>query len=178
MALEIKSIDGLIGTPISYAYAVKAGPWVFLTGHEAFDWRTGTIDASVRSPAGFPAYGTRHPSRREADFVLRRMTDVLREYGTDLSHAIRLDQYYPNPRAVAAYHLSRHDNFGDYIPPSTSVVMQRLFSASSTISTSLVAVMPEPDREIRKVYPPGVASRVRPGSRVRRVCFRRGADGA
>jgi enamine deaminase RidA (YjgF/YER057c/UK114 family) len=48
--------------------------------------------------------------------------------------------------------------FGDYIPPSTSVVMQRLFSATSTISTSLVAVMPEPGREIRKVYPPGVAS--------------------
>jgi hypothetical protein len=102
VALEIKSVDSLVGTPISYAYAIKAGPWVFLTGHEAFDWRTGTIDASVSGPAGFPAYGTRHPSRREADFVLRRMTDVLSEYGTDLSHAIRLDQYYPNPRAVAA----------------------------------------------------------------------------
>ena len=110
---------------------------MFLTRHQAFDWRTGTIDASVNGPAGFPAYGTHHPSRREADFVLQRMTDVLREYGTDLSHAIRLDQYYPNPRAVATYHLSRHDNFGDYIPPSTSVVMQRLFSASSTISTWL-----------------------------------------
>ena len=74
MALEIKSVDGLVGTPISYAYAVKAGPWVFLTGHEAFDWRTGTIDASVNGPAGFPACGTHHPSRREADFVLRRMS--------------------------------------------------------------------------------------------------------
>ena len=81
MALEIKSVDSLVGTPISYAYAVKAGPWVFLTGHEAFDWRTGTIDASVSGPAGFPAYGTRHPSRREADLVLRRMTDVLRDTG-------------------------------------------------------------------------------------------------
>ena len=118
---------------------------MFLAGHEAFEWRTGTIDASVGGPAGLPSSGTHHPSRREADFVLRRMTDVLREYGTDLSHAIRLDQYSPNPRAVAAYHLSRHDNFRDYIP-STSVVMQRLFSASSTISTSLVAVMPVAER--------------------------------
>ena len=83
---------------------------------------------------------------------------MLREDGTDLSHSIRLDQYYPNPRAVAAYQLSRHDNFGDYIPPSTSVLMERLLGASSTISTSLVAVMPESGREIRKVYPPGVAS--------------------
>jgi hypothetical protein len=30
-----------IGTPISYAYAVKAGPWIFLTGHEAFDFESG-----------------------------------------------------------------------------------------------------------------------------------------
>jgi len=158
MSLEIKSVNNLVGAPISYAYAVKAGPWIFLTGHEAFDWETGKIDAHVSGPTGFPAYGTHHPSRREADFVLRRMTRVLREYGTDLSHAIRLDQYYPNPRAVAAYHLSRHDNFRDYIPPSTSVVMERLFGAGSTISTSLIAVMPEPGQEIRKVCPPGVAS--------------------
>ena len=28
--LEVKSIDRLLGTPVSYAYAVKAGPWIFL----------------------------------------------------------------------------------------------------------------------------------------------------
>jgi enamine deaminase RidA (YjgF/YER057c/UK114 family) len=106
---------------------------------------------------GFPLYG-QHKSRREADFILQRMRRVLDEFGTDLAHAIRLDQYYPNPRAVAAYHLSRHDNFNDYIPPSTSVVMERLFGAGSTISTSLIAVMPEPGYEIRKIHPPGVAS--------------------
>ena len=157
MPLEVKSVD-LLGMPVPYACGVKAGPWIFLTGHEAFDWETGKTDASVSGPAGFPAYGTHHPSRREADFVLQRMTELLRDYGTDLAHAVRLDQYYPNPRAVAAYHLSRHEKFRDYIPPSTSVVMERLFGAGSTISTSLIAVMPEAGREIRKIHPPGVAS--------------------
>src|SRR3954470_22749352 len=157
MALEVKSVD-LLGMPVAYACAVKAGPWVFLTGHEAFDWETGEVDASVSGPAGFPAYGTHHRSRREADYVLQRMTRLLREYGTDLAHAVRLDQYYPNPRAVAAYHLSRHENLREYIPPSTSVVMERCFGAGSTISTSLIAVMPEAGYEIRKIHPPGVAS--------------------
>jgi hypothetical protein len=46
------------------------------------------------------------------------MLRILREFGSDLSHGVRLDQYYPNPRAVAAYHLARHAKFGDYIPPS------------------------------------------------------------
>jgi enamine deaminase RidA (YjgF/YER057c/UK114 family) len=158
MAIEVKSVGQLAGTPVPYAYAVKAGPWIFLTGHEAFDWDTGAVDAAVAGPAGFPAHGRHHASRREADFVLQRMRQVLGEFGTDLAHAVRLDQYYPNPRAVAAYHLSRLDTFRDYIPPSTSVVMERCFSGRSTISTSLIAVLPEAGCEIRKVYPPGVAS--------------------
>ena len=41
MPLEVRSVENLLGTPVPYAYAMKAGPWLFLTGHEAYDWRTG-----------------------------------------------------------------------------------------------------------------------------------------
>jgi enamine deaminase RidA (YjgF/YER057c/UK114 family) len=153
--LEVKSVN-LLGTPVSYAYAVKAGPWIFLTGHEAFDFAGGTPEA-VAGPAGFPLFG-RPRSRREGDFILQRMRRILQEFGADLSNGVRLDQVYPNPAAVAAYHLARHAEFGDYIPPSTSVVMERCFAADTTISTSLIAVAAEAGYEIRKVYPPGVAS--------------------
>src|SRR5437660_5782425 len=86
------------------------------------------------------------------------MRGLLGEFGTDLAHSVRLDQFYPNPAAVAAYHLARHAEFGDYIPPSTSVVMERCFAADTTISTSLIAVVPEAGYEIRKIHPPGVSS--------------------
>src|SRR5256714_6338134 len=99
MALDVRSVENLLGTPVPYAYAVKAGPWVFLTGHEAYDWQTGRVDDAVSGPDGFPLFG-QHKSRREADFILRRMDELLGEFGTDLAHSIRLDQYYPNPRAV------------------------------------------------------------------------------
>src|ERR1700730_2279938 len=138
MVLDVKSVDRLLGTPVPYAYAIKAGPRIFLTGHEAYDWETGTSD-EVTGPPGFPLHG-RHRSRREGDFILRRMRRVLGEFGSELSHAIRLDQYYPVPRAVASYHLARHAEFGDYIPPSTSVVV------------------PEAGYEIHKIHPSGVAS--------------------
>ena len=120
MPLEIKAVENLAGTPVPYAYAVKAGHWVFLTGHETYDWQTGAVDEAVSGPPGYPLYGTHHKSRREAELILRRMRGVLAEFGTDFAHSVRLDQYYPNPRAVAAYHLARHDAFADYIPPSTS----------------------------------------------------------
>ena len=80
--LEVKSIDRLLGTPVSYAYAVKSGPWIFLTGHEAYDWQTGIPD-EVAGPPGFPLYG-RSRSRREGDFILQRMNRLLREFGSDL----------------------------------------------------------------------------------------------
>src|SRR5580700_6753248 len=153
--LEVKSVN-LLGTPVSYAYAVKAGPWIFLTGHEAFDFAGGTPEA-VAGPAGFPLFG-RPRSRRECDFILQRMRRILQEFGADLSNGVRLDQVYPNPAAVAAYHLARHAEFGDYIPPSTSVIMERCFSADTTISSSLIAVVPGAEYEIRKIHPEGVAS--------------------
>jgi len=153
--IEVKTVN-LLGLPVPYAYAVKAGPWIFLTGHEAFDFEGG-IPEAVTGPPGFPLFG-RSRSRREGDFILQRMRHILREFGSELSRAVRLDQYYPNPEAVAAYHLARHAEFGDYIPPSTSVVMERCFAAETTISTSLIAVAAEAGHEIRKIHPPGVAS--------------------
>jgi enamine deaminase RidA (YjgF/YER057c/UK114 family) len=151
---EVKSVPNLLGTPVSYAYAVKADPWIFLTGHEAFDFERG-IPEEVAGLSGFPLFGPPR-GRREGDFILQRMRRILRELGSDLSSGVRLDQYYPSPAAVDPYHLARHAEFGDYIPPSTSVVMERCFAADANVSASLIAVMPGHD--IHKIYPPGVGS--------------------
>ena len=86
--LEVKSAPNLLGTPVSYAYAyaVKAGPWIFLTGHEAFDLESG-IPEEVAGPSGFPLFG-RPRSRREGDFILQRMRRILREFGSDLGNGV------------------------------------------------------------------------------------------
>jgi len=83
--LEVRSVPNLLGTPVSYAYAVKAGPWFFLTGHEAFDFESG-IPEELAGPSGFPLFG-RPRSRREGDFILQRMRRILREFGSDLGTA-------------------------------------------------------------------------------------------
>jgi len=155
-ALEVKAVEHLVGAGVPYAYAIKAGPWIFLTGHEAFDFATGVAEA-VAGPPGFPLFG-RPRWRREGDFILRRMSRMLQELGSDLTNSVRLDQFYPTPAAVDPYHLARRAAFGDYIPPSTSVIMERCFSAESGISTSLIAVAPSPEYEIRKFYPKDVTA--------------------
>ena len=76
MSLETRSVENLCGTPVSYAYAVKAGPWLFLTGHEAWDWRSGAIAEAVSGPPSYPLFGPRHRSRREADFIFDRIKEL------------------------------------------------------------------------------------------------------
>ncbi|HEY8251960.1 MAG TPA: RidA family protein [Burkholderiales bacterium] len=149
--IEMRGVENLAGTAVPYAYAVKAGPWLFLTGHEAFDFAAGPAP-EVEGPAGFPSFGAPR-LKREAEYILKRMRKTLAEFGSDFRHSVRVDQYYPVFEAVRAYQLARHGEFGDYIPPSTSVLMKRLFSASSHISMSMIAVVPGKDYEIGKLYP-------------------------
>lgn len=152
-ALTVKSVERLAGSATSYAYAVKAGPWLFLSGHEAYDFEKGLVP-EVEGLAGNRLSG-RPPLRREADYILRRMRTILKEFGSDLPNAVRLDQYYTMGAAVSAYHLARFAEFGTYIPPSTSIIMERCFSARANTHTSMVAVVPRAGWAVEKITLPG-----------------------
>jgi enamine deaminase RidA (YjgF/YER057c/UK114 family) len=152
-SITMRTTEHFVGSATNYAYAVKAGPFVFLNGCEAYDPKTGYVPA-VEGPAGFPEYG-KPGLRREADYLFGQMGEALKSLGTDLAHSVRLDQYYTQGDAVRAYHLARFSAFGKYVPPSTSIIQDRLFGAKSNISTSLLAVMPDPQWEIKGVYPEG-----------------------
>jgi len=73
--IEIRGVENLAGTAVPYAYAVKAGPWLFLTGHEAFDFAAGAAP-EVEGPAGFPSFGAPR-LKREAEYILKRMRKTL-----------------------------------------------------------------------------------------------------
>ena len=152
-ALTIKSVERLAGSATSYAYAVKAGAWIFLVGHEPYDFEKG-LAAEVEGSGG-NRLGGRPPLRREADYVLRRMRTNLGEFGSDLSNAVRLDQYYTKGDAVSAYHLARFAEFGAYIPPSTSIIMDRCFSGRANMQASLIGVVPGPGWTVEKIALPG-----------------------
>src|SRR5215510_11041562 len=142
--LTVKSVERLAGSATSYAYAVKAGPFVFLNGHEAFDFQHG-LAPEVEGPPGYRLSG-RPPLRREADYILRRMRAILKEFGTDLPNAVRVDQFYTMGPAVHAYHLARFAEFGEYVPPSTSIIQERCFTARTNTHTSMIAIVPSRER--------------------------------
>ena len=178
-APTVKSVERLAGSANSFAYAVKAGPWIFLNGHEAYDFERG-LAPEVEGPPGHRLSG-RPPLRREAEYILRRMRAILKEFGSDLPNAVRVDQYYTTGQAVHAYHLARFAEFGGYIPPSTSIIMERCFTARTNIHTSMLAIVPGPgldDRENHPSRPGDFGLRLQSGGRGQRLRLRRGQPGA
>lgn len=145
-------------TDIHYAPGIRAGNWVFLTGIEALDYGVGLNPAVAGNPE-LPYHGlSRH--RKEADFVCARFRELLAKADTSLLNTVRLDQYYTGWKAVDPYHLARRAAFGDYIPPSTSVVMEGLLTRGADISASLLAVVPGDGREPKRVPTPTVLTPV------------------
>jgi len=132
-------------TDIVFAQGVRAGSWLFFTGHEATDFENG-IAASVAGQPGLPLGGVAR-YRREGDFLYDRLSKLIAAEGGDLQHIVRVDQYYPRAECVNPYQRARKALLGNYVPPSTSVLMDELLVQGANMNVSMLAVLPGGGRE-------------------------------
>jgi enamine deaminase RidA (YjgF/YER057c/UK114 family) len=142
------------GTDICYAQGVRAGAWLFFTGHMATDFEHG-LAPSVAGKPGLPLGGTPR-FRREGDFIIQRLTKLIGGQGGDLRHIVRVDQYYPSAQVVNAYQRARKAVLQDYVPPSTSVLMEELLIEGANMDVSMLAVIPGDGREPKPARVEGV----------------------
>ncbi|HVY59563.1 MAG TPA: RidA family protein [Xanthobacteraceae bacterium] len=134
-------------TDIHYAPGIRAGSWLFFTGHTASDFEHG-IAAAVSGKPGLPLGGAPR-LRREGDFIIGRFAKLIAGEGGDLRHIVRVDQYYPSAQAVNPYQRARKAALKEYVPPSTSVLMDELSVEGANMDVSLLAVLPGDGREPR-----------------------------
>lgn len=139
---------------IYYAQGIRAGNWLFFTGHEATDY-SGGIAAPVAGKPGLPLGGTPR-YLREGNFLFSRLSKLIADQGGDLRHIVRVDQYYPHAECVNPYQRARKALLGNYIPPSTSVLMEELLVGGANMDVSMLAVLPGGDRQPRPARPEGV----------------------
>jgi enamine deaminase RidA (YjgF/YER057c/UK114 family) len=142
------------GTDIQYAQGVRAGPWLFFTGHMASDFARG-LAAEVAGKPGHPL-GSPPRYRREGDFIIDRFGRLIAAEGGDLRHIVRVDQYYPSAQVVNAYQRARKAVLKEFVPPSTSVLMEELLVAGANMDVSMIAVLPGGGREPKPAQPEGV----------------------
>src|ERR1035438_7967604 len=141
-------------TDITYAQGVRAGSWLFFTGHEAVDFESG-IATPVAGKPGLPLGGVAR-YRREGDYLYKRFSKLIAAEGGNLHHIVRVDQYYPRAECVNPYQRARKALLGDYVPPSTSVLMEELLVQGANMNVSMLAVWPGGGREPKPARAEGV----------------------
>ena len=94
--------------------------------------------------------------RREGDFLYARFAKLIADEGGDLRHIVRVDQYYPSADCVNPYQRARKALLKDYVPPSTSVLMEELLVDGANMDVSMLAVLPGDGRQPRPARPEGV----------------------
>ena len=122
---------------VRYAPGMRAGAWVFASGHMAQDYGNG-IAAPVLREAAPNAAGPR--AAREAARVFDNVEAVLAAGGSALDRVVRTDQYYTNVAMVPPYQAERRRRFGALIPPSTSIVQQGLLLPGAALDLQVIAV--------------------------------------
>jgi enamine deaminase RidA (YjgF/YER057c/UK114 family) len=136
---------------VRYAAGMRAGRWIFATGHTGlFDCTTGASSSVVR--AGLPHWDT-SKLRREADQIFRNLDAVVRAGGGGLEHAVRLDQHYTSGRAVEAYHDARRAMMKDHIAPSTSTLVESFLRPRQEIEVHMIGVVPQGEFRPRHIRP-------------------------
>ncbi len=141
-------------TEFTYAQGIRAGSWLFFTGHEATDSENG-IAAEVAGVPGLPLGGAPR-YLREGKFIFDRLAKLISAEGGDLRHIVRVDQYYPRAECVNPYQRARKALLKEYVPPSTSVLMDELLVQGANMNVSLLAVLPGEGREPKPARPEGV----------------------
>ena len=131
---------------VRYAPGVRAGRWIFATGHKA--------TAEIVDP-GAPRFGLpKH--KKEAQQIFAHLDKVLAAGGARREDVVRIDQYYTAARAVDPYHEVRREFFSGRIPPSTSNLHQRLLVPGQDIEVQLVAAVAEEGFEPQQHRPAGL----------------------
>lgn len=134
---------------IRYAPGVRAGRWIFATGHKGAENYAEGISPAVLS-AGMPHWDG-PKQRREADLIFRNLANVFTAGEADLANVVRVDQQYVSPRAIEPYHDARRSAMPGHIPPSTSTLTPRFLLRNQEIEVHMIGIRPREDFCVRRV---------------------------
>ncbi len=136
---------------IRYAPGIRAGRWVFATGHKGTADYTDGMSAAVMREAA--PHWDKPKLRREAEQIFRNVGGVLKAGGSNLQSIVRVDQNYTSGRAVESYHDARRAILKDHIPPSTSTLTQGFLLPGQEIEVHMICIVPQGEFRPRHIRP-------------------------
>ncbi len=136
---------------IRYAPGVRAGNWIFATGHKGVAQFGAAMAPEVLDESA-PRHGA-SLHKKEAQRIFAGFDKMLKAAGSDRQHVVRIDQYYTGAHVVDPYHEVRRAYFAGHIPPSTSNLHQRFLLEGQSMEVQLMAAVPGRGVEVRQHRP-------------------------
>ncbi len=104
--------------PITHnPHAVKAGPYLFVSGLYATDFKTGI---PVRSDPAFPFAGPTD-IELQTEYILKNLATILEEAGTDLRNVVKTEVFLAHPRYLHGMDRVWQDFFPTDPPARTTI---------------------------------------------------------
>ena len=113
---EVINVDEVTPRLGPESHAVKAGPYVFISGQMATDFENG-LATEAQSDPNFPFHST--PARLEAEYVIKNVEKICQAAGTSINNLVKRRVHHTDlkdtPNAEAAW----KENLGNKIPPTS-----------------------------------------------------------
>ena len=139
---------------IRYAPGVRAGRWIFATGHKGTaDFVNGMAPEVLETLDGAAPRHCVPKTKKEARRIFANFDKVLKAGGSSRANVVRVDQYYTGGPVVPAYHEVRRAFFGGHVPPSTSNLHQKFLLAGQDMEVQLMAVVSGKGFEVTQHHP-------------------------
>ena len=103
--------------PISpESVAVKAGPYLFISGQMATDYKNG-LAPNARPNPNFPYH--QNQARLEAKYILENISNICNEAGTSIENLVKRRIHYTDLSDIPVTEDLWQDRLGDRLPPTT-----------------------------------------------------------
>jgi enamine deaminase RidA (YjgF/YER057c/UK114 family) len=136
---------------VAYSPAVKAGPFVFVSGQLASDLSTGTPPRATINPR-FPHHGS--DIERQTHFIGENIEICLRAGGARLEHVVHMTNYLVDARDQAGASRALANCFGGTPPPTSTILVEELPIPGCHSEIDLVALVPDAGQKVEMLTPP------------------------
>lgn len=135
---------------VAYSPAVKAGPFVFVSGQLASDLSTGT-PARATINHRFPHHGS--DIERQVAFIGENIEVCLRAGGALLEHVVHLTNYLTDASDQPGANRALQACFGGTPPPTSTILVEELPIPGCRSEIDLVALLPSAGERLEVLTP-------------------------
>jgi enamine deaminase RidA (YjgF/YER057c/UK114 family) len=154
------------GTPkplMPYSPAIKAGNWVFVSGHLASDYIDDVAPEAVVNPM-LPFHSD--ALELQSRYIMKNLKKTLEAAGSSMDQVVRIYQWLVAPKqkwqegdawtdiTIERYLSVRDEFLHPPRPASTGMGIRELLVRNTIIEVDMIAIIPEKNEKIKGVTPP------------------------